>query len=515
MLVLFKPCYCYTASQAWEGRHRGEPGGGDGTDREDLSLFREFKSMNRPTPNAPYPFVRRSRLTVKVLGLALAAGLAFAACEAEDRVEVAIRDASRKLAALTPASTPPPGPQNAATQLESIVRSLGNLSGARPAQQAAAQLLISRANVGLGLIPATDAAAIERERSALIATLTSSLNQWVSLKAHEQAMLAFDPRTEIADLDRQIAELNRQVVQERNAKQALEQRLADLRQASAAALNHARAERLKQSQIEQQVATVSAVEGAELMRKALEHRRAADGHEAQAADIDAQAASLAPEIPAAQLMIDRLLGQITLFEEGKSQVNRRASLNQERAAAANRDAQNIANVIAELTTQIRGLHPGDLAAKYDDAERYFRAAVTAAERASSVSRQESAAAKGEALHALGGMLAGKSNGLAGVAAVFAQLGETSPALPQASQYAAAAEEYRTFAADARRQAAEALKGAIEAFRSANLSGEAGASIDRLTRRILTAIEKLAPEDADFIQQERERLGPGGGGGMGN
>lgn len=450
-----------------------------------------------------------SRL-VRTVGVGLVVGLALAACESEDRVEATIREASGKLVALMPASMPPPGPRDAATQLEGIIRSLSNLSGARPGQQAAASLLISRANVGLGLIPSTESANFERQRTQLLATISVNLNQWTSLKGHEVALLEFDPQPELADLDRQIAELNREVTQGRADKSALEQQVAALRSASNAAMAKAREQRLLQSQLEQRVASVTAVEGAELMRKALEHRRMADGHEAQAADIDAQAASVAPEVPAAQLNIDRLLGQITLLEEGKAQVNRRATLKRERAGASNSEAQQVATAIADGVAQVRALHPGDLASRYEDAERFFRAAVTAADRAASVSRAEAAVAKGEALHALGGTLSAKSQGLAAVAEMLSRLGEATPALPQAQQYASAAQEYRSFANDARVAAGEALKGAVDAFRSANLSGDAGASLGRTSLRILSVLEKIAPDESEYIQQERDRLAPSTG-----
>lgn len=450
-----------------------------------------------------------SRL-VRTAGILLVVGLTLTACESEDRVEATIREASGKLVALMPASMPPPGPVDAAAQLESIVRSLSNLSGARPSQQAAASLLVSRANVGLGLIPSGQTADLEQQRSQLLSTISVNLNQWTALKGHEVALLDFDPQQELADLDRQISELNRQVTEERAAKAALEKQVADLRAASNAAMAKARELRLLQSQLEQRVASVSAVEGAALMRQALEHRRTADGHEAQAADIEAQSASIAPEIPAVQLTIDRLLGQITLLEEGKAQVNRRAALKRERATASNSEAQQVATSIADAVAQVRALHPGDLATKYEDAERFLRAAVTAADRAASVSRAEAAVAKGEALHALGGTLAAKAQGLGAVAETLSRLGEATPALPQAAQYASAAQEYQAFASDARAAAAEALKGAVDAFRTASLPGDAGASLDRLSLRMLRALETLAPEESEYIQQERDRLAPPAG-----
>lgn len=437
-----------------------------------------------------------------------AVGLAISlvACDQQDRAESAIQDATRTLTALMPGSTPIIAPTEASRKLNEIVRNLGNLPGARPGQQAAAQILVARSHMGLGLIAEAEVAALEPQRAEAMASLSALLTRWTSLKSHESALRAFDPRSETAALDQQIAELNRQVVEERAARQAVEDQVATLRRQSSEAMNKARAERAKQIQVEQRVASVSAVEGAELMRRSMEHRRAADAHEAAAADHDALAATIAPEIYAKQLMIDRLLGQVTLIEKAKEQVNARTRVYQERAAIAATEADAVAKELDRVATGLRALYSGSMSAKTEEAVRAFQSASSAADRAMSASREQASAAKGEALHALGGFLTAQGDRAAGLASLFSAIASASPALSDAARYGQEAEDYRQSAAASHRQAAEALQGAIEAFQSARFSGEAAETIDAVITKIERSLERLAPGSRASPEQ-REPLDP--------
>ncbi|HRQ72478.1 MAG TPA: hypothetical protein PLU35_05565 [Phycisphaerales bacterium] len=436
----------------------------------------------------PHPFRTARRLAAALLG---AWAIVLASCgERESQAGAAVRDASYKLAALNAGVGNDPVDEHAVRVYTAVRESLKRAGSSGSADETgAAAILVSHAERGLASVPAAEHMRLEREAANGKELVLSEHRAWIGHSALAVAAASYDPGNDLAAIERQVRERQAEVEKERARQAELTANVEQLRSRARALQAEARQHRDEVGRLELRVPTVSDTEGLELVKKAREHRRKADGLELQAQELVVEADLMMPEVNEAGVIVEKLLRQIESLGEVRVGVQARGRTAQEQAAAARADAQTAAQRLSALlegSGAEPGLHAfrqGRLVQAYEDASRGFDAAASEARKGMTADRAGAQLAVGQARQAAGDLHWNRARGLSSYAELLEALVNSAPATPNADRYRAWASEARQAEREALERAAQAYSDAREAYGATGARGEARERLERVTRQL--------------------------------
>ncbi len=452
--------------------------------------------MTRATTNQ-----HRCARLVLAGGLALSLGF-FAGCDNSTPMTKALENANLTMTALSPGGAEPVAEAQRRDTYNKIVSTLRSQSGkGTPSEESAAALLIAQAQIALAEIPSGAAARVDRESLNTLTRIEAAYTQWLNHNALAQALSAYDPKPELAEIESQIAQREAGIKEELANKAAVDAKVTELRAQAAAKAKASAAKRQDEAKLLLQMANQSAVEGARTLEQAVAIRRAADGLEAEAADLNAQAAQIAPRSDQIQLAIDRLTNQRNLLQQARADVNQRAAAAaadaQATLAIAAQDAADIADLVRQLAAE-RAAQDGGKTHYETALETYQSAADTASKAArGTLSKGVAHLTLGSAQQSLGDTLWSRAHGLARLIETFDALAGSKPALPQAGEYRARADALRAEQQAALDAATAAYSAAFEAYKSAGATGDAQSRMDRVLRLLDRAVDSTSKGTMDL------------------
>ncbi len=430
------------------------------------------------------------------LSIVLAAGLAMglAACDRDNASDTALREAQNSLTTVSPAEATY---TKVLTSLQSVA------SDGAPSQKAAASGLMAQAHAGLAEGPSATVNAVEQATLDAIVQLRALHSQFLTYSAMADAAGAYDPSTELAEVDRQAAERDGELAALQQKKSDLDAEIQKLKGQAKQLLDQAQAKRAEAATLKGQVANQTAVRGEELMIQARERDREADALEVQSATLEARAAKVQPDSDQAQLDIERVNQQTTLLAETREQINARATASRAQSAESRAAAQKVAAEIETLVDETSKLREGSLATAAEEAANRFQQAAAAAQQ--SVQGGSASAgnmAAGAHHQSLGDLYWSRAQGLAAWSQVLSGLTQSKPAVP--GDFKAAADAAAAQSKELLDKATESYEAANAAYQDALSSGaggeEAQRRIDRLNQLLAQSVKTTSNGSKDIRVQ---------------
>lgn len=423
-------------------------------------------------------------------------------CGGSTPEQAAISEASATLHGLgVSGSEPLPAVGDRKARYESVVKTIKPIADAgKGADSAAASALLAKAQGGLAEIASTNAAEVERAALGQITGIRATYEQWLSQQSIANALQAYDPTSELAKLDEEIRQREAEAARAEEAKQQQVKLVEQTRAKAAQARAQAEQYRNQEASIRAGVASASETQRAAAFEQAIAVRRQGDEYEKQAGELDATAASQAPEVDTLQNTIEKLNRQVQLLRDAKKALVTRAEANRSQAAEAAKEADAASARVADLLKELDATRAA-VVAPTEEAVRLYGAAVSAARKAGAPGgasgRGVGPVMAGNLQQSLGDVLAAKARGLGAYSTLLQALKQGAhPAV--SSEAAAAAAQAHSEAVTA---AAEAYKGAITLFESAGGTAEAKEKIDRLTKQIQRLVtEEAAPAGEQPVEQ---------------
>ncbi len=417
---------------------------------------------------------------------ALALLLAAGGCDESGPAATALDKATVKLTALSPGGTAPATPAYKVQILNEVITSLkANAERGTPSQNAAALILIGQAQAGLAETPATEAAEHQRVMFNLLTGVEGALAQWQINNAAAEAASGYDPAPALAEIEAESKDRDEAVARAEARKTEVDASIKRLLDEAASTAETAKGRRATQADLANQVAGESAVRGEELIKQSAAIGREADALEAGAADLEAQAAKIAPESDEITLAIQRLTSQRSLLDQSRAEIVARAAAYAATARTARQEAAKDAVEIERIVGELQQASSEGGAGAYNKAVEGYQAAAATAARVTMdpVARPQAKLTEGSAKHSLGDVHWARAHGLARLIETLDALANAKPPLPQAATYKAMAEEARASRAAALEGATEAYQDAFEAYEGAGAKGEAQDRMDRVLERL--------------------------------
>lgn len=430
---------------------------------------------------------------------ACGAACGLAACGGSDPANDAVQQAALTINTLSlGGANPTPDIELRLAAYRKIVSDLQpHTSASTPATASVASILVARAHMGLGSYEADAVAAAELQARDLLRAVRLQFDRYVAEQAQAASADAYDPAPYLADLDRQIQEKDAEIAAAWANKSALDKALAELEEKAAAASSLASQQRQLETRLRQRAINASAVEQADLIGRANEHKRAADARDKEASLLRAQAAQRAPEGIALQAEIDRLTAQRKLLDEAKAEIRAFAKASDDRAAASRAAAMEAAAQVSRLVGDLAKLRAGIPERAERAAEAFDRAAqaASAAGRVGGESATTAMLAEAQAKHAKADLMFTRARGLHAYASLLQAMADATPPLPDSAAFASQAGAAK---AEADKLAAEARELLAEVQETYAGAGGRGDVADRL-QRLAASMEELtgvARGDAD-------------------
>lgn len=435
------------------------------------------------------------RLHRSAIALLLSSGLALSACDRHDPADEAIQAASIKLQAISGGSAAP-GVNQALRKdtYQSVLTGVKSFTDSgTAAQQAAAQLLVARAQAGMGEIAAQDAADLERSFLSTLGVARARLDQWLSQNSVSTALKVYDPAKDLADLDRQIQARGSEAETLKAEQAKVRAQIADLAARAKQADDDARAKRQQEAGIRKQGDGQSQTQRLTLLEQSAAVGREADALDQQNAILQAQGAKLDPVAAEIDRQIARLATQQDLLRKAKADASGLAQRKGVASDAARQEAlvaaKTIDDVLKELADQRQAI-----SGPTSDAVKNYAAAAASAKKAvggstdkSKNSAQMSAASYSQGL---GDVRAGQGRSLSAYIGVLELMASATPALPAKASIQSTLDAARAEHTAASEESKAAYRLALEGFKSG-----AGRSDEekKLAEQIQARLERLSDE----------------------
>lgn len=440
---------------------------------------------------------RHRRLT-SAPALLISAAVATAmlgACGGSSPEQEAIDEASAQLHGLgISRSTPLPVLKTRREQFQQIVDRLKPIAGSdRPAQAAAANALLARAQGAVAEIPAQEAAEGERQALSQISAIRAALDAWLQQKVIADALGSYDPSKELASIDDEIRQREAEAERVRQERQTHASRVESIRRQAADARAQVDTIRAQEQAIYDRVSSASETARAAAFEEALVVKRQGDQLEVQAAQLDAEAASLEPELAVIDATIEKLNRQAELLRSAKQALVARADANRAQAQAVQAEAQAGAAEVTRMLGELDQTRQA-LAGPTEQAASLYAAAAAAAKKAGGAqgaSPQVANTLAASHQQSLADVLATKARGLGAYASLLEALNAGGQPGVTAEQVRAARDAYT----QAVRAATEAYQTAIDMY----AAGGRGANQERIDN-LVKAMRALAGEQPAADEQ---------------
>jgi hypothetical protein len=428
-----------------------------------------------------------------LLAASVGAAAALGGCGREEPISAAIQQASRDMELLAAGGLRSADEDRVRASYQGVLSTLRPVANTGTVdQQAAAALLMARAQLGLAALPRAEYDRARSEVGSAITEVEGITSRYVAFRSSALSNAEYDKGPEERQITEQIAELRQEQEQMRAEKQRVDTRVAQLRAEAEETLQRARREREQEGELRQQALTEPDQHRAlEFMEGVRTHRRAADELDAEAATLMARADQAAPESTEIQAQLDRIENQLTLLDQAQRALSQRAEAIARDASAAAAEADSAEEQIDRLVQRAVQEITGPLSEKAAEAAQAFSTAADTARRARQGARNPALLMELEALLAAADVHSSHAANLLSVGAMLESLAQTRPALSRSAQYRDRAEPLARARRDSLQRTAEALRAAVQIYDQVSLSGDAALALEQSARRVrgrLTAVE---------------------------
>jgi hypothetical protein len=463
---------------------------------EDIDLARSLLGMTTERST-------NSRMLGLMLGAGLAlAGLSLAGCDRDDPRGEALLQASVKLSSLNLSGSGTASEEHKAKTLNEIIATLRPIaSEGTPAERGSAGLMLSKSYVGLAETASAEASMAQRDLISQTVQLRSALSRWLSQNAQADALDAYDPASEFADLKAQSESLVKQRQAALDQKAALEAEIKGLMDQAAERASQAKAKREEESRIFSQTAGLTATAAETLVKEAAKVRREGDAFEFEQATLETQAAQRQPNVAEVARTIATIESQQQLLVRSGEQVTKRAETSDAEAKALRAKVVEVQTEIETLVDAIKTVRNDRADSAAAKAIEQYEAAITASRAAQESARPQASSAIAGAQLALGDVHWGQAQGLEAAQSAMGALAAAKPALKDA-------ESYRLFVKQVEPQRTASLTGASEAYKAAmealDAMGGKGAEVERQRAHVkqrLAEARFVLSNGADDVREE--------------
>lgn len=409
----------------------------------------------------------------RMLVMALVAGLTLTGCDRDDPRGDALMKASVQLSSLNLSGSGTASVEQKSQTLNQVISLLRPIaSEGSAAERGSAGLLLCKAYVGLAESASAEAGSAQRAVVDESLKLRSLLSQWLAQNAQADALDAYDPASEFADLKAQSEELAKQRQATMDKKAAIEAKVKGLLDQAAERDVQLKAKREEEVGIRAQIAGLAATAAESLVKEAARIRREGDAFELEKATFESLAAQQRPEIDEVDRSITMIESQQQLLVKSGEQVTQRADTAQADAKKLREQLTSVRQEIEATVASITAVRGEKVDPAYAKAVEQYTAAIAAARSAQESSRAQASSAIAGAQQSLGDVQWAQAQHLATVQSVMTALANASPALPGASSYKQAADQAEPQRTEALTAAAEAYKGTMELLDAMGGKGEA-------------------------------------------
>lgn len=436
----------------------------------------------------PSPSPRRAGIAAAALILACAAG-----CDRDSAETRLVHAAATGLQASTGGGAAPAPPKAQADVFQKVVSGVQSVAQGQSDEKAAASLLMSQAQGGLGDQPMARTMELERDAGSLIRQGYAKLSAWSLHRANAASAAAYDPSAQLAELAAGKTKAAADAERLTGTRSQVDREVADLNAKAKAKGTAADAEMAKYTDLAARAQKGSATDGLRLMEQARDIKRRADALRKEAGDFEAQAAKVAPRLGELDVEIARLKAHQTDITAAEARLADRKSAAAKEAAEADSAATVAANDLDKLVADITDLRSKGLAEAYTKAETQYTTAARSGQDASKGLGGAGSVSAGIAHQMVGDVQFAKARG----SAAYAQLLDAvarSATLPHASDYAAKAKAVHEEQQTAAKAASEAYGRAKSSFSSARGSPEVRERIEKLGEK-LEALSQVASGEA--------------------
>ncbi len=432
------------------------------------------------------------RLCTCVGGVALLTG-----CSGEDDNSTAIAKARNTMTALSAGGSGAPPAALLEKSAGEVATSLGDRGEGDEPSAAFAQSLAGQALGAQGLVAADQYRRLDSELLRAVTAAQSTLNLYRQQRSLEDANKGYDPSVDIRAFDAQIQEQQQERAAAQKDLQAVESRVAELRDRAKALRASTQQATEAEASLRSQALSADAQQRLRLITEATWIRRKTDLTLKEADLTDAQADRVAPETDEVRLRIERADSRIGALGQAKQRALDLAQTRQADATHSAQGARETANLLGANLKEVRTMLDEQVGPAFDAAISKYNNAVS---RVSSAreggSRQAAQGAVGGLVQATAGLHRERAESLARVAALLEQAGVESQ-LPERESVTQAAAAIREQAEAASQAAMDAYDRARSAFESAG--GGTGGVNDQfqfLARGSAVMYERLGGKPAE-------------------
>jgi hypothetical protein len=362
-------------------------------------------------------------------------------------------------------------------------------SAGTKAEQAAAAVLESGAALASGEDFAQRAALADQDVRRQLTQLSALASAWSRQNALAQAAQAFDPSSQIRELQSQIDDLSSQIGSRRSTASELGTRLASLESQLKAKRDEASGLASQAGSLAQQASKLSAREGVSLVEQSTTLARQADALRKQADLLQLQVEELRPQLTEATALAEQAQNQSARFAQLQQGLRDRQAASRQDAAAARDQAEKVRTELSSALTSLNTARD-TFSSAYDKAGQAFKAAASAAGKASQDNAQSAKVASGNAQLSLAGLQLMRVQQLDSLATGFAMLVDTQPALPDATALQGQLDEFVQQSKATREEAKATLESAKGQF--AGVQGPARERFEKLTASFENLTKAPAP-----------------------
>ena len=433
-----------------------------------------------------------------VVGLTLSASaLVLTGCDQRSPTATAVESASRDVLVVSGGGSARPESADYAKTMTGVASTAqGSANDGTPVEKAAANLLVSTAQLGLATGPAERAASKDLEARTLITRIQSFSNQWSSSSSSAAAAESFDPAAQISELNALRERKQGEIATLQSELTKVQTQVEGLRTRAKERLDAAAAKHAVYTKMTSDAVSLSAADAAKVVADANKIRREGDALRLDGSKIDAEAESIAPMIGELRMRVDELANQNKEFEKAQADLQARAETFRSQAKTARDDANTASNAIDALVGDLDKLFDGDLKAAFDDTVAAVNKSKSAASSSQNASPGFGKLATGESSLLLADAHWAKAESFGNFATTLEILAQVAPKLPYADKYAESAAKIRQVQAEALKEAASAYEAAESAFSGARVTGPVKERLEKLSELIKKAQTVTSDANSD-------------------
>lgn len=448
---------------------------------------------------------RDFRIRACLLAAGLAAAASLSACGDGDGLSAAVTSASNTLTALTGSGTAAAPAAVRETKYAAVIQDLQSklASGGEPATVASANLLLAQATAGQAELIAQRAREADGRLAAALIEARAMLTLCLEQRALASSREGYDPSASIAGFEAQSNERSNEIAALTADLEQNQAAVKTLHEQAAAQAARAAGKREEERSILKGSEGLGASARLSEAERAAAVRREGDAFERRAAEIEAEAARIAPHSDEIRREIRRAQSQKDSLAKAKQSLLDLKTFTDEQVAGARQGARRAEAALIEAAGKVEALLNEEVKPRYDEAaSKYGAASSKAAAARTGGSRQAVAVTSGTIQHALAALHRERAQALARAAAFFGEIAAATPPIADAERFASAAKSLSE-------ESRQALAAAAESYATASGSfqGAGAESYTRLAEHLAATEKQLKGEPPEPPAEEAPNEAP--------